>query len=518
MFCVPPLHAQSSEDGLRLSQRYAATGARMAGIGTMGYGGFGDYTALVGNPAGLGLVHGSSLTGTFQGFEVGENATSSTRGFDSRETEHASDYTGIGNVGTVYKVPTTQGSLVFGLAYNEVAHYGRDLRFGGVNSMTSISTAFVPFASEYRLGEDGSFDPDDLADFVYPAYWGGFFDFYEDGACYDDNPFCEAVVPGTSIAQNGRVEEEGYMSELSLGGSIEASRGLWVGASINFNFGRYDFDSLLEEDDFNNENTAEDYSVFVGIDTYFEGFSRLEYEQRISSDLVGFNLRVGISASVNDNVRVGLTYQSPTYTTIEESYGASYYTYFDDNNSLGYGSSAGDVGSGVFDYTLVSPARISAGIVVELGDVSILADAQRVNYGSMRFSADEDRIFDNLNDQIGEDYGVVYNLSGGFEADIGKFSLRGGAAWLPDPLTFTIQNSSGGSLNRDRRIFSGGVGYRFNSKFQMDLAYQYESYDSGYLPYPTDAFGSRYDDNVPVLHIDETVTRDRVVLGATYRF
>jgi len=512
------VQAQNAEDGLRLGQRSPASGARMTGIGTIGYGGFGDYTALYGNPAGLGLVQSSSLIGTFQSLETTDAASSQTFGFDANNSNASVDYGSIGNLAVVYKVPTTQGALAFGIGLNHVGHFGRELRFEGTNSVSTISSAFLPHEGQFSLSE--AWDLETLDDLVFPAFNGGFIEFYPEFLEENPNayPFLQAVNPGTIIMQNGRVEEEGDLSEISFGGSIEVAKGLLVGASLNVTLGRYDFNSLFVEEDFIDQNTAEDYSVFNdGI--FLEGFAELEYAQRISSDLTGLSLRLGGSLQALPMLRLGLVLETPTRIGIDETYGATFTTWFDDGASLTYGDRLDDVGSGVFEYHLITPMRIGIGAVLEAGNVRILADAQRVDRSRTRFGAADDQVLEDVTSQISSYYRTVYNLGAGVEVGIGKVQLRAGWALRPDPVNlseFSLETSSGGTLDRDRRYLSAGIGYQFSQKFQVNAGWSMERFDDAYLPYPQSNL-PEFGPDSEVL-IDESITRQRFVVGGSYRF
>ena len=506
--------AQTAEEGLRLSQRAPASGARMIGLGTKGYGGFGDFTALNGNPAGLGLVQWSSLTGTVHSLRTSDASSSQTRGFSPSGITQNIGSTNLGNVAWLYKAPTSQGSLVFGLAFNQVASYDRELRFSGSNDESTITTSFLPFGGEFTLTDDGGLE---LDDFVFSAFNGGLIEFFPELLVGDSTayPFLEAVIPGTTIDQHGRVKEHGSMNEASFGGSLEVGEGMFVGASLSLAFGRYELRSTFEEDDVLDLNTALDYNVLQDDGSLLEGFDFLRYQQRVASDLLGVNLRLGVSKKVAPSFRVGLAVETPTRISIDESYGTTFETRFDDGGILTYGDRTGDVGSGAFSYRLRTPWRVNAGISLELESFTLLADAQLVDWSQMRFGADSEGIFDDLNDQISDDYSTVVNFGAGAEVNVSKVLLRVGAAFQPDPITLDLRDSSGDVLNRDQLHLSAGFGYHLSPRMLLDVAWTMGTFDAAYLPYPVDAHGARQDAS---LHIDESVTRHQVVIGVTYAF
>ena len=512
---VSTASAQTAEDALRFSQRSPATGARMIGFAGAGLSGIGDYGALNGNPAGLGYVASSSISGTLQFIEADDQSSSGTVGFLSRGNEQSISGGGIGNFAYLYRAPSARGSLVIAAGFNQVQSFDRELRFTGTNSRSTISTSFLPFDGEYAL-DNGNLDT--LDDLPFAAFNGGFIEFFPEflESDADAYPFHEAVVPGTSIKQTGIVLEEGRMSEASLGGALEISQGVMLGLSANLAVGQYEYGSTFEEDDVNNENGANDYSVLQDGGGLLEGFSHLMYRQRLRSDMVGFNARLGISAELGSHLRVGIMLESPTYYFVEESYGAEYRTLFDDGGALSYGENASDVGSGIFDYEINSPWRAGAGVGIHTDNFTVLADVEIVNWSRLSLEAsDEPGVFADLNRAVKEDYGTAINSRVGAELRLGDVMIRGGLALRPDPTKVALTTSTGASLEWDRLFVSAGLGYHVNQRLQIDLGVMHGRFSSGYVAYPEDAYGARQDHR---LQIDEEIEQNQVVMGATYRF
>ena len=61
VIAVSPTIAQTADEVWGLNQRNMSVGARMTGMSIRGFAGFGDYSAMYGNPAGLGYVDGNKL-------------------------------------------------------------------------------------------------------------------------------------------------------------------------------------------------------------------------------------------------------------------------------------------------------------------------------------------------------------------------------------------------------------------------------------------------------------------------
>ena len=359
--CVTPAKAQTADDALRFSQRHAAIGgAPLIGMGVRGFGGVGVYGALHSNPAGLGYINRSELAISLDALDVNNTSSSGSAGFSSDAYKVNSIHSGIGNLSYVHNVPTQRGSMVFGFGFGEVQSFQRDMEFAGSNNLSTISTSFLPFDDEYTLTEDGGLDQ--LNDLPFAAFNAGIIEYFPDLEALGEYPFLEAAIPGTVIDQQGTVRDGGQLYEGGAGMAVEVAEDVMLGASLNFMFGDYSFDSSFEEIDTNHQNGFEDYNV-LDDGNLLEGFDRLTYAQRLESELVGVNLRVGVSAQLNRFLRVGAAVESPTWVYIEESYGASYSTEFDDGGVLSYGNRADDVGNGFFrvlhEYSLARWCRLA---------------------------------------------------------------------------------------------------------------------------------------------------------------
>ena len=70
-------------------------------------------------------------------------------------------------------------------------------------------------------------------------------------------------------------------------------------------------------------------------------------------------------------------------------------------------------------------------------------------------------------------------------------------------------------MERDKLYFSAGFGYRFDNRFQVDFGWMQGRFDTAYAAYPEDGVGPRQD---TILLIDEEVTQNQFVIGATFFF
>jgi hypothetical protein len=493
--------AQTGEDALRFAERAPATGARLMGMGGVGIAGVGDYSAFFTNPAGLGYIGSSQFAGALTSLAATDESRYQTSGFTTfGEGDLRSTY--LGNLAYLYKVPTAQGALVLGAAYNQINTFDRNLRFGGPNATNSISDSFLPYPDEFEVvTSNGNPQPEFSNDIPELAYFGGAIEFLSENVGTDEPLFYQAVAPGTTIEQFGDVLEEGRMNELSVGGAWEAAQNVMVGASANFSFGTYQFNSRFEEDDANNENGVNDYVVILDSGE-LRGFDFLRYDQGFESDLTGINIRAGVSGEIAEGIRLGFTAETPTYYNVSETYSRAIETFFDEGGSLD------DAQSGEFEYEIYTPWRLGGGVAWRNNDIFVSGDLEYVDWSQLELDSDHTS-FDEANRTIRENLDPVWNARLGAEYQFGSLAVRGGLAWQPDPRSFEIEHD-GNETDRSKTFFSAGLGYQFAERFLIDVAWMQERFDDLYAPYGDVAT------TPPVA--EEELVRNRFSLGVRVLF
>lgn len=522
VFTASAVQAQTASDALRFSERAPATGARMIGMAGAGIAGYADYGMMYANPAGLGYFESSQAAGSFKTLLVQDDAFYQTGIAAATEEQQATDYR-IGNAALIYKFPTSRGSLVFGGGYNAVNTFQRDLSFSGQSNASSVTDFFLPIGSEVSAeaidvepeelffgqeiveGPDGQrylldFDPDGNGAINRPLSFAAFqtFGIDFDSNFYEDNPddpaaaFLPAVDFGTTILQEGDVTEEGGIQELNFSAAVQAAERVMFGLSLNAVFGSYAFRSVFSEDDVQNENDG------TGGTTDLRTVS---FEERFDSDLVGFGLRGGVSAKMNEYLRAGLTLETPTLYTIDETSETILRTSFDNGDAFAYGNQSGDVGRTEFEYRVQTPWRIGAGVQLEAANLSVMADAELVDWSQLELSdLDDSGVFEAENEFIRDEYSAVVNTRLGAEYQLSGVVLRAGFAYQPDPRDT--------ELDRSRTFFSTGVGYQFDERLEVNVGLMQERFEDSYLPYELEG----------AFEAEEEIRRNQVVLGLSYSF
>lgn len=555
LLSATPAHAQSVGDALFFSEREPAAGARMTGMAGTGLAGIGDTGALYANPAGLGYLTSSQITGSFRSLLAADESSYTTEFDRSGDGEFESvtsrldrSRTGYGfdNLTLAYKFPTAQGSFVLAVGLNETRSFDRNLDYQGRNQLSSISDFFLPVGDEVSVQEFGigqgpddllsgqervvdeeagqeyvvDFDPDGDGFINRPLSWAAFQTFgidFSAGTFRDTGneaaSFLPVVTPGTQFFQDGGLTEEGTLRELNFASAVEVAENVMLGGTANIAFGQYESSSTFREIDDRNENDGS------GITTDFQSL-RLTRTQ--TTDLSGFNLRLGLSADLTPSVRAGFTIETPTWYNVDDETSFVLQTDFDNGDQFVYGDEAGETSDNTrFEYRIRTPWRFGTGGSVQIADLRLLADLIFVDWTQLRlrdvddtadFTRDNDTIEDLfdpvLQTRIGVEYGVTEALT-----------LRAGGAYLPAPVSFSeiTQAQIGTQIallgaaevdDRDRTYVSAGFSFDVGDQFRIDGSWMLEQFEDRTLPYTVNNAS----------FVNEDVTRNQFQIGATYRF
>lgn len=518
-----PAPAQTADDVLRFSLRSPTPSARALGMAGGGTAGWADLSAMATNPAGLGYYTSSAFSGGLDVL-VADNSSSFRVGSGSPSGSSTNESAvRLGSFGGVYKMPTKQGSLVFGVGFTRQHAFDRTLRYEGTNQQSSITDTFLPRPNEFAVDDQGVFFPDDVPTNIIPfiAFQGGAIEFFQGDFDAGQYPFEQAVLPGTEIVQEGRVHREGRTNEINFAGAAEVAPNVMLGVSANIAVGQYQFQNRLTEID-QGENS--NYEVLRDGE-FFEGLDQLSFQERFESEFTGFNVRTGLSAELTPSVRVGLTVETPTWTAVSEDFtDAIVRTDFLDGTSLAYGNDPNEeIGKGTFDYSIRTPWRLGAGLAYDNDRLRVSADVEFLDWSNLELDS-ESFNFPEVNDCVSdevvcfEDFEAVLNWRGGIEYDIAAGpSVRGGIAYRPDPRSFDFTAADGDTRDRSRTFLSLGISYPLGDQLTLDAGWIQERMDDQFQPYQAATPPNENTSIIPPL-VDEEVTRNQVRVGFRYSF
>lgn len=536
MLCVLPPSAQSQTltDVIRYSDRLPAGGGPAVGRAGAGLSaGSAAPNALFGNPAGLGWMSSSVLSGDFAVNRTRSDTRFSTPNSTASSDRAVSDYR-IGSIAGAYSFPTTQGSLVIGASFHQSNAYERGFDVLGENRTNSITGTFLPTSDNYDFdGEELSID-DRRSRLAYDA---GAIDFSSSESDFFQgaNPRLAAANDQLTLEQQENLLESGQMNELSFGLATAIAPTVMFGGSLNIAFGSYTFERFYRETDVGQGQTtrvcsspglcppADPANSDPPFDPYFitdldgnillEGFDEMQLEERIDTDLAGVNFRVGLSAEPSDALRVGVRIDSPTWLSADEVYGTEMRTFFDCDFSSGScvrpddPYSSGNLTGNEFSYDIRTPWRLGGGLQYSLGNVTVAGDATFIDWTQAEVSAD-DASFSALNRDL-QGLDATVNTRIGLEYEDEAFALRTGVAYQPSPLDQSFQDIDGNTTDGDQLFLSAGASVDLNPDATLHLNWLQERFDDRFVSYNSEIGAS------PTVR--EALQRNRVLIGLTYR-
>jgi hypothetical protein len=462
---VSNTYAQYAGDALRFSQSNYGSTARFKGMAGAQIGVGGDISSLGGNPAGLGLFTKSefSLTPEF-------NQSTSNVNYLNQGTKTNKGELNINQIGAVFFTPmykqkgqdTKKGliSAVFGIGYNRNNDYSLETNYTGTNGDNSITDYIAQLAGTTT---PNNLPTGSLERMAYDNYLISFDNVVGD---YFSETYVNKNVNQFNTQRKNEVRA-GSVSELNFSAALNISNNLYLGATLGLVDIKYTSDAQFEEN-----GNAREYSS-AGVVTGNTTPYRLKFNQNQTTKGSGVNGRLGLIFRPVEGLRLGATFQTPTWFTIDDSYTEGL-----DNTGTNRGTS--DTETYDFSYKLRTPLKGSFGASYVIGGQAIIsADVDFVDYSSIRFTTANNTSSTTINENNNDVralYESAVNYRLGAEYKLDNVSLRGGYAVNGSP----FKTDDNGTF--DTKMFTGGLGYRVNN-YYFDLAYQRMETDNTYSPY-----------------------------------
>lgn len=430
-------NAQNEVDALRYSQQFISGTARSLGMGgAMGAIG-GDMSSVSINPAGLGIYRGSEFTFTP---DLNWNTTSSD--FLGNKIDQTRYGFNIANIGYVANNDLGHESgwvsTSFGIGYTMLNNFNQKILMSGTNTKSSLLDNFVNHANNPYTTPD-NLDPfyEQLAYdvFILPLdtttspweYWNDF----------QNNGYGEL--------QQRDVRRSGTLGEYSFSFAGNYSNKLYLGAAFNLQRAKYESHYFHTESD-NNPN---------------DFIQKFTFTDNLNTQGYGINGKLGLIYRPLDFLRIGASYQMPTFFFMHDYYSTSIDAYYDSGDpSQSKSSPRGD-----FKYQIRTPGKIIGSVAAIFGKVGLLSlDYEYTDFSKANMESDNYG-FINENNAIKNDYKAVSNIRAGGEVRLGPAYLRAGYGFYGSPYV-----SSDPKAKASHSIISGGVGIR-NSDFFLDIGY-----------------------------------------------
>ncbi len=456
------MYAQSTTEILQLSQNTALGTARFNGLsGAFGALG-GDLTALTINPAGSAVFQNSYGSVTLE-----QNGTSSESNYFGDTSRNNNANLNFNQIGGVLILKNTSGNgpskISLGLSYNKTNNFRNRINFSG-NANNSISDFFVGEAN----GIDSNtllLQPGESLQDAYIAigenpllgfsgqqgllgFQGELIDNTENG---NDPTVFQSNVRNddniTSTEQIVDIETRGNSGKVTFNFGAEFKKRFYLGANLNIHNLNY------------NRSVIYDESVngsLIGS----QGITRAIFINETETNGNGFSLDLGAIAKLSDQVRLGLSYQTPTFYELQDSYSQQLETFFNDGSSQFVDPNIIIV---LPEYQFRTPGTLSGSIAFIAGKRGLLsAQYSRKDFSNTKFTSDGDA-FDELNNTIEATFKATNTFRVGGEYRYENWRLRGGLSKITSPYKDS-------RIAGDTDGFSLGAGYNWG-KWKFDAAF-----------------------------------------------
>lgn len=445
--------AQNEDDAIRYSNivpqgtaKFISMGGAMGAIG-------GDMTAITINPAGVSVYRNDqiSLSPTWKSEKVsakyyGTNAKSNTSSFK------------FSNLGLVSTFPGGDGfgciSFNMGITYNRTYNFVGGYTVKGYNDQSSMLDKEV-YDFNNDVWDGNPFYCADL--FAYDSASHKYYNDYELAGEYGAD-------------QRKSVSTSGSMGEYSFLLGLNINNAWYLGGSFNIVRINYrQISKYTEEPDIynfalNDFTVTDEFSTFGG----------------------GLNMKLGLIGWLNENLRVGVAFHTPTILNLSDDYGTRIESNVWYNDESGNFISKSDKESkGGVDWNITLPTKIIGSVAYVSPKGMLDLDCEVINYSSTTLDDTDDYIgneYDDLNDRIADIYHTTVNLRVGGELMMGPAVARAGFGFYGSPYKSSYENSSSHKF-----VYSAGLGLRsqiasldlgYSLTTQKETSYLYGFYDS----------------------------------------
>ncbi|NWF88547.1 MAG: outer membrane protein transport protein [Ignavibacteriaceae bacterium] len=469
-FTQNEVFSQNTNDALRLAYSGLGSSARALGMGNSYIGLSDDASASFFNPAGFGLIKKIELSGGLS-YSNYKNETD----FFNQKSNYSNSNTTLNRLSFVFPLPTTRGSLVFGLSYHNTADLTSALKFDGLNNQNS-------WINYFSLRNNNI--PYDLY-LSYPLR--------DNQAQY----IKDTTIIGGGLNQSGSILGSGNVNNWTFSGAIEVYKNLFVGLNLNVHTGTYESNNDYYEDDLNKLYQGE---TSPG-ETETIDFQTFHLNRLLKWDLEGWNAKFGMLYQFNKNARFGLTVQMPKKFNIKEK--------FIVNGSSDYASQSfylnQDDYSDEVEYSIETPFELAGGISVNIQGLIFSAEATLLDYSQIEFAnkagLGEDYVAE-VNKDVKDLLGAVVNYNLGIEYTLPEIGLRLRGGFFVKPSAYKEDDQS-----FDKKYFTAGLGFLAEEAVSIDIGFAHGWWKD---------FGDNYGTNLSRTIQDISV--NNLIVTTTFRF
>ena len=437
------VYAQTAYDALRYSENNYEGTARSVAMGNAFTALGGDLGAVTINPAGSAVAGYSqititpSLTFTANTAQGVSPYTDGSLPYFQRAMKSRMTTFDLPNVGVTYNWDTGRKSglknITFGFVVNQTNSWNEDIYANGTNSTTSFMGALATDATNngYLAADLAA---EDAYDFM-PSWkavtgfksgmistFGGYDDQYVGASelIFENSATGETeIVVGGPLEQTygRRVDGGKYEYAFNVGANI--SDFVYIGANLGINSITYSYDEYFMEKAV--DPTDFEIALDNGQSMFFE---QMKYKNSYNADGTGVFGKFGVIVTPGFGLRIGAAVQTPTLTTMTETWAEDGETRFSNES---YSALSPFVEA---QYSFRSPLRANFGIAYTLGSLGLISvDYEMCDYSKMRYDTNNTdwSYFEEVNDDIRKRFGTAHMLRAGLEVKpLPELAIRAG--------------------------------------------------------------------------------------------
>ncbi len=471
------LLAQNDLDALRYSRggiggtsRFVAMGGAFGAVGA-------DLSAAAYNPAGLGVFRKGEVSFSGGIRLTGNEATIHNRKTSVPDARFVFNNFGFSMAFKPARDPDSRHVIAF--SNTQVFNFFNSTRMSGYTNSSSIAKDMLTLANEQGHPNDLNYNYEGL----------GFETFLLDTV---DNRFISLLDTKRSVSQTRDLVTTGRMNDQNFSYAYSHKDKFYFGGSLGIPRITYESTTThYEVDDkdsmqinFSQGSYTHTYKDSMPyLNSYYSslgGFNSLTYTEYFKTTGTGFNVKLGGIMRVNDLVRVGLYYHTPTVYRLADVYYNELSVTFDQNKSTAETSANPVEGVGEFNYRVITPGRAGANVAVVLAKKAVIAlDYEMVNYSRAQLGSTNISDFAAVNNLIKSKYTSGHNMRLGAEYNFQPLMVRAGYAMYGSPFGDVF---SGEFV---RHSISAGLGFRTGRSFYMDMAWVSFISEENYYPFTT---------------------------------
>jgi len=453
LLSMTTIYGQDISDAVRFSQSEIQGTARFRALsGAFGALG-GDMSAVSTNPAGSAVFSQSHATFTGSNMDSKNSTNYFGTGTDTNSSNFDINQGGAAFVFANRNSNSPWKKFTLGLAYDRTNNFDDVWNAVGRNTNNqSIDLYFSNYADGVRLGDisvlDGEFIEDAYADignafgFGHQQAFLGYQAFILEADADDDEntTYFSNLADGT-FDHDYLYTSTGYNGKIAFNLAAQYEDNLYLGINLNSHFIDYQRSSSLLEDNANGGLITE-----------------IDFDNNLSTTGNGFSFQLGGIMKLTPEFRVGLTYDSPTWYTIQEETTQL----IDTNEADSEIRFISDIVNIYPEYKLKTPAKVTGSLAYIFAKQGLISfDYSKKDFGSTEVRPTQD--FTDINNAMTDVLTDAATYRFGAEYKHKQFSFRGGYRFEESPYTdgVTIGDLSGHSL---------GIGYNFGNT-KLDVTY-----------------------------------------------